>query len=436
MTDALLAARAVALDILRDVLRKSIPLDDSLDTHPDLNALEPRDRGFVRLLTATVLRRLGQIDALIDGALTNPGLLPKAVVHDVLRLGVAQLAFLGTPPHAAVDTSVGLVEANGNAPYKGLINAVLRRVSREGAALIKTQDAGRLNTPDWLWLSWRHAYGTARARGIVEAHLQEAPLDFTVKADPQGWAEKLEATLLPTGTLRRSAGGLVTELPGFAEGAWWVQDLAASLPVKLIGAVQAKRVYDLCAAPGGKTAQLCVAGADVVAVDRSAKRLERVSENLTRLGLKAELVTADAASWTPDVLADAVLLDAPCTATGAIRRHPDVLRLKSGEDVAKLARAQGRLLAHAVDLVKPGGTLVYCTCSIQPEEGEAQIERLLVKDSRVERAPITPDELAPDEPDRVAELINERGEVRSLPGMLAGLGGIDGFFVARLRRLE
>ena len=429
MTDASLAARAVALDLVREVLRKSVPLDDAFDAHPDLGALEPRDRGFVRLLVSTVLRRLGQIDALIEGSLAKPGL-PKAVVHDVLRLGTAQLVFLGTPAHAAVDTSVELAAARGAAPYKGLINAVLRRLSREGAELAKAQDAGRLNAPDWLWLAWRQAYGTARARGIVEAHLTEAPLDVTVKENPAAWAAALEAAILPTGTLRRPAGGAITELPGFAEGAWWVQDLAASLPAKLMGDVKGKRVYDLCAAPGGKTAQLCAMGADVVAVDRSARRLERVKENLARLHLTAELLAADVATWDPGAPADAILLDAPCTATGAIRRHPDVQRLKQPDDVAKLARAQGRLLAHAVDLLKPGGTLVYCTCSIQPEEGEAQIDRLITRDDRVERVPVTPDEL-----DGLAELINERGEVRSLPGMLADRGGIDGFFVARLRRL-
>jgi len=430
MTDAPLAARVVALDLLRDVLRKNLPFDDSFDAHPKLKELEPRDRGFVRMLVSTVLRRLGQIDALIFGCLDKPGL-PKAVVHDVLRLGAAQLVFLNTPAHAAVDTTVELAVASDAPQYKGLINAVMRRLAREGAEAAGHQDAGRLNTPDWLWLSWRQAYGTARARAIVEAHLNEAPLDITVKADPAAWAERLEATVLPTGSLRRAAGGSVTELPGFDEGAWWVQDLAASLPAKLMGDVKGKRVYDLCAAPGGKTAQLCAAGAEVIAVDRSAKRLERVRENLARLHLSAELVAADVATWDPGEPADAILLDAPCTATGAIRRHPDVQRLKTAEDVAKLSRAQGRLLAHAVDLLTVGGTLVYCTCSIQPEEGEAQIERLLTKDPRVERVPVTADEL-----DGLPEPINERGEVRSLPGMLADKGGIDGFFVARLRRLS
>ncbi len=431
MTDTTLAARGVALDLLRDVLRKSVPFDDAFDAHPDLAGLEPRDRGFVRVLVATVLRRLGQIDALIQSCLAKPGL-PKAAIHDMLRLGTAQLVFLNTPAHAAVDTAVELAASRNAAPYKGLINAVLRRIGREGPALAAQQDAGRMNTPDWMWLSWRTAYGTARTRAIVEAHLHEAPFDITVKGgDPAAWADRLEATLLPTGTLRRSAGGSVTELAGFDEGAWWVQDLAASLPAKLFGELAGKRVFDLCAAPGGKTAQMLAQGAGVVAIDRSAKRLERVAENLARLHLEAEVVTADAAAWEPGELADAVLLDAPCSATGAIRRHPDILRLKTPEDIAKLVKAQGRLLARAVDLVKPGGTLIYCTCSIQPEEGEAQITRLLARDGRVERLPVTADELG-----GLDELINEKGEVRSLPGMLEGLGGIDGFFVARLRRIS
>ncbi|KAA0597779.1 16S rRNA (cytosine967-C5)-methyltransferase [Azospirillum lipoferum] len=428
MIDTSLAARGVALDLLRDVLRKSVPFDDAFDAHPELAALQPRDRGFVRLLVATVLRRLGQIDEMIQASLVKPGL-PKAAIHDMLRLGTAQLVFLNTPAHAAVDTAVELAAARNAAPYKGLINAVLRRIGREGVEMAARQDAGRLNTPDWLWLSWRSAYGTARTRGIVEAHLHEAPLDITVKSDPAGWAERLGATLLPTGSLRRPPGGSVIELPGFEDGEWWVQDLAASLPAKLFGDLRGKRVFDLCAAPGGKTAQLVVQGAQVTAIDRSARRLERVTENLKRLRLEAEVLAADAATWEPETPADAVLLDAPCSATGAIRRHPDILRVKTPDDIAKLARAQSRLLARSVELVKPGGTLIYCTCSIQPEEGEAQVARLLEQDKRVERWPVTADELG-----GLSEPINEAGEVRSLPGMLGDLGGIDGFFVARLRR--
>lgn len=432
MTDVALESRGCALDMLREILRRGRPFDDAAEMLPALRGLEPRDRAFVHLLTATTLRRLGQIDAVLLSCLDKPGAPTKGDVLDLLRLGAAQLLFLGTPSHAAVDTSVALAAARKLQHYKGLVNAVLRRLAREGADMIKGQDAGRINTPDWLWLSWRQAYGVGAARAIVEENLNEAPLDFTVKAgDAAVWAEALEARIMPTGALRRPSGGSVTALPGFAEGAWWVQDMAAALPARLLGDVAGKRVFDLCAAPGGKTAQLAAAGAEVTALDRSAKRLERVTENLARLGLTARTVAADAAEWTPEdgALADAVLLDAPCTATGAIRRNPDVARLKTPEDVAKLARAQSRLLAHAVELVRPGGLLVYCTCSLQPEEGEAQIDRLLAADPRVERSPLVPAEVG-----GLAELINPRGELRTHPGMLREQGGIDGFFAARLRR--
>ncbi|WP_158047838.1 RsmB/NOP family class I SAM-dependent RNA methyltransferase [Skermanella pratensis] len=430
MTDSTLASRNAALDLLESVLRKKIPLDDAFDAHEGLDPLEPRDRGFVRLMVATVLRRLGQIDALVSTALTKPDPV-RAGVLDILRLGTAQLVFLDTPPHAAVDTSVAAAEQRGLQHYKGLINAVLRRVAREGADQARKQDAGRLNTPDWLWLAWRTAYGTPRTRGIVEANLIEAPLDLTAKGSPGDWAERLEGTVLPTGTIRRASGGQVADLPGYDEGAWWVQDAAAALPAKLFGDIRGKTLYDLCAAPGGKTAQLAAAGAEVTALDRSDRRLRRLSANLERLNLWAETLTTDAATWKPDRPADAVLLDAPCSATGAIRRHPDIPRLKSQEDVTKLAGAQRRLLAHAVDLVKPGGTLVYCTCSLQPEEGEQRIDHLLASGAPVERLPVDPGELG-----GLSELINERGEVRTLPGQLAELGGIDGFFIARLVRTK
>lgn len=422
-------ARAIVLDLLQDVLRRNVALDDAMEAHAGLKELAGRDRAFARLLVATVLRRLGQIDALIVETLKEPGL-PKAGVLDILRLGAAQLLFLGTPAHAAVGTAVALAEARGQQPFKGLINAVLRRLATEGAERMAGQDAGRLNTPDWLWLTWRKAYGTARTRAIVEAHLIEAPLDLTVRGDPAAWTDPLGAVVLPTGTLRRPAGGAVTELPGFAEGAWWVQDAAAALPARLFGDVAGQTVFDLCAAPGGKAAQLAAAGAHVVAIDRSERRLRRLGENMARLGLSVETVAADAITWTPPALADAVLLDAPCSATGAIRRHPDIQRLKKQEDVTKLAATQRRLLAHAVQFVRPGGLVIYCTCSLQPEEGEVQIDRLFARSgAMLERVPIDAAEVG-----GFAELINDRGEVRSLPCHLKDRGGIDGFFIARLRR--
>lgn len=425
MTDIDLAARGAALDLLEAVLRHATPLDEALDAHPGLGALAARDRAFAHAIAATVLRRLGQIDALIGHCL-DAGKRPKGDVVDILRVGTAQLLFLGTAPHAAVDTAVRLAEERRLTPFKGLVNAVLRRLGREGPDLVARQDAGRLNTPDWLWLAWRRAYGTARTRAIVEAHLAEAPLDLTIRADPALWAERLEATLLPTGSLRRPAGGGIAELPGFAEGAWWVQDAAAALPARLLGDVAGKRVVDLCAAPGGKTAQLAAAGARVVAVDRSARRLERLAANLKRLNLEAETVVGDAARWQPDAPADAVLVDAPCTATGTIRRNPDIQRLKTEDDVARLAAAQRRILSRAIEMVRPGGTIVYCTCSLQPEEGEHQIASLLAADDRVSRRPIDPAEIG-----GLAELVNPDGDLRTLPFME---GGMDGFFAARLTR--
>ena len=419
--------RAVALDLLAAVLVDKRLLDEALDATPALSRLEERDRAFVRLLVATVLRRLGQLDDLI-GRCLDKGLPNKARrAKDVLRLGAAQLLFLGTPPHAAIATSVDLVKGTPLAGFAGLINAVLRRLDREGRPWVEAQDAGRLNTPDWLWQSWVAAYGEDGTRAIATAHLSEAPVDITVAGDPVDWAERLEAEVLPTGSLRRKAGGDITALPGFAAGNWWVQDMAAALPARLLGDVKGKRVADLCAAPGGKALQLAVAGAQVTAVDRSARRLVRFQQNLERLKLAAEIVEADAAAWQPVEKFDAVLLDAPCTATGTLRRHPDGLRLKGPGDVAALADQQAALLRAALDMLKPGGTLVYCVCSLEPQEGEAQVERLLAADPGLRRAPITPAELG-----GLAELVTPAGDLRTLPCHLADRGGMDAFFAARL----
>ena len=420
-------ARSVAFDLVEAVLDRKRPLDLALEEHPGIGALSDRDRAFARTLVATTLRRLGQIDALVDHCLERP--LPRKArpVRTLLRLGVCQLLFLETPAHAAIDTTVSLARERGHGPHKALVNAVLRRLSREGRRLRDEQDAARLDTPEWLWKSWSAAYGEDTCRAVAEVHLGEPPLDLTPKKDAAGWAERLQGTVLPTGTVRCRSGGPVGRLPGFADGAWWVQDAAAALPARLLGDIAGRHVIDLCAAPGGKTAQLALAGARVTAVDRSPKRLERLSANLGRLGLEAETVVADANLWRPAEPAHAVLVDAPCTATGTIRRHPDIPRLKTPDEVAKLAALQARLLAAALAMVQPGGTVVYSTCSLQPEEGPAIVEALLSGGAPVSRVPITPGEIG-----GLAQLLTPEGDLRSLPSHLADEGGLDGFFAARI----
>ena len=420
-------ARQVALDLIGAVLRRKRPLDDAIEDNSPMAELSVRDRAFARLLVATVLRRLGQIDALIADCLNTPLAPRAALVHDILRLGVAQLLFLRTPPHAAVATSVDLAHARGFISHKGLVNAVLRRLSVEGQGRVERQDAARLNTPEWLWRSWSRAYGEEVAHAIGTAHLKEAPLDLTVRAEDQAWCEKLGAMILPTGSLRRTAGGSVTALPGYAEGAWWIQDAAAALPVRLFNGISGRHVVDLCAAPGGKTAQLASAGARVTAVDRSSRRLDRLVTNLNRLGMQVTAVAADALIWRPEEPVDAVLLDAPCTATGAIRRHPDVPHLKQPEDVARLAVVQENLLHAAVEMLRPGGTLVYCTCSLEPEEGPQRVEALLRSGAPVDRRPLNPGEI-----ETPSEWITAEGDLRTLPCHLAEFDGLDGFYAARL----
>jgi 16S rRNA (cytosine967-C5)-methyltransferase len=421
------SARRVALDVLGQVLgNPSQPFEEAFDSHPALEQLAVRDRAFARLLVTTVLRRLGQLDRTILPLLRYR---PKTLtITNMLRLGGAQLLFLSTPPHAAVSETVRLAK-EGQGREAPMLNAVLRKVASEGRALLAGQDEGRLNTPRWLFESWSAAYGEATAQAIALAHLAEPPLDLSVKRDAEHWADALGAEILPGGSLRRRAGGLVTELPGFEEGAWWVQDAAAALPARLLGDVRGRRVLDLCAAPGGKTAQLCAAGADVTAVERSPKRAEYLAGNLARLDLRAEIVVADANEWQAPAPFDSVLLDAPCSATGTIRRHPDIPWVKSPANLAHLTPAQDRLLHSAVRLTAPGGRLVYAVCSLQPEEGPERIAALLAGDPALARDPVGPEELA-----GLPVEVTAAGEVRTLPIHLADSGGMDGFYIARLRR--
>lgn len=432
-----LAARRIAADILDGVLHKHRTLDDQLDgaaAHPGLKALADRDRALMRRLVATILRRLGTLGHVLSRLLDRgiPTDAPRA--QSALLIGAAQILWMEVPDHAAVDLSVRLVQSDRRAAkYAGLVNAVLRRCAREGQPLIDEIESRALDVPPWLMARWVAHYGEANANAIAAAIGHEPPLDLTVKSDAAHWATRLHGEALPTGTVRTLLQGSVTMLPGFNEGQWWVQDAAAALPVRLFGDIEGRRIADLCAAPGGKTAQLIHNGAHVTALDRSPNRVARLRDNLARLRLEAQTLVADAAEWDGEgELFDGVLIDAPCTATGTIRRHPDVAWLKQQSDIDALTALQRRLLQRAVSLLKPGGTLVYCTCSLEPEEGEQAIAELLAGDSGVRRAPVAPTEVA-----GLSELISADGDLRTLPCHLPHpsdprLGGLDGFYAARL----
>ncbi len=429
-----LAARRIAAEILEDVLRRGRSLDEQFEAQPGLAALADRDRALVRRLVATVLRRLGTLRHLLSLFLQQgpPANAPR--VETALLIGAAQIFWLDVPDHAAVDLAVRTAQADRRAAhYAGLVNAVLRRIAKEGPQRLAQIDSADFDTPAWLMARWVRAYGAAAAREIARAHAQEPALDLTVKSDAESWAERLGGRVLPTGSVRAIASGRVSLLPGFAEGAWWVQDAAAAMPARLFGDLRGLRVADLCAAPGGKTAQLAHAGAQVTAVDRSENRLVRLRDNLKRLQLQAETITADATEWTAEAF-DAVLLDAPCSSTGTIRRHPDVPWLKREADIAALASLQQRLLDRAVTLLKPGGTLVYGVCSLEPEEGVDQVAALLQRQPGFQRRPISAPEVG-----GLAELLTPDGDLRTLPFHLPDpnpqLGGLDGFYAARLQRL-
>lgn len=424
------SARLVAFQILNDIFFQRKSMDEAFERAEDFPALEGRDRGFVRLLVTTVLKRQPDIDAALAKYLRDPiaELKPQQLVN-IFRLGIAQLAYLETKPHAAVSTSVDLAEEAGITHHKPLVNAVMRRLSTEGIAPKEPRDAGRANTPAWLWQTWMEDYGVEVALDIAAANLTESPVDFSVKKDAETWAKRLHADLLPSGSLRKQSAGFVPDLDGYAEGDWWIQNAAAALPAKLFGDLNGKTVVDLCAAPGGKTAQLAAAGATVTAVDRSSNRLARLRENLERLQLTAEIIAADGAVWQPKEKVDGVLLDAPCTATGTIRHQPDVLYLKDIRDQYKLAALQQRLLENALEMLKPGGILIYCTCSLQKAEGEKQIELFLSKKRPVTRLPVSSGEIG-----GMDAMINDNGEVRVLPFHWQEYGGLDGFFIARLRK--
>jgi len=429
-----LAPRRAAVAALGQVLDRARPLEDGLERAVAREGLASRERAFCRALATTTLRRLGGLEHIL--ARFVPRRLPRkaATARNALRLGLAQLLFMKVADHAAVDTSVELVaEARRPADraLKNLVNAVLRRALREREALQSELERDpALFLPETLTARWRRMYGAATRDAIVRACLSEPPLDVTVK-DPQdraAWARRLGADLLPTGSLRLKHAGAVEELSGFSDGAFWIQDAAAALPARLLAGSGA--VADLCAAPGGKTLQLAAqGGGPVTALDRSESRCARLRDNLARTGLSAEVVAADLLAWQPEGAFSRVLLDAPCTATGTLRRHPDAAWTREAADLASLTEIQRRLLDRAIQLLAPGGRLVYCVCSLEPEEGLDQVEAALAHHAGLTRAPIAAAEVP-----GLTEAITPQGDLRTLPCHWADAGGMDGFYIARLAR--
>lgn len=427
----------VASKLLSAAIDKKISLDGMLDPvhgNPAYKQLSDADRALARAILVTSLRHLPRLEAAISAMLDSP--LPEGAraLHHVLVVAAAQILHLDVPSHAVVDVAVEQANRDPrNRRFAKLVNAVLRRLAREKEAILE-QTASVSPVPEWFFERLADAYGIEAAREMAEAQLVPPTIDLTVKSDPEAWVERLQGRLLPTGSVRLPAfEGAVSSLPGYEDGEWWVQDAAASIPAKLFGDIRGKRIADLCAAPGGKTAQLAAAGAEVIAVELSANRLARLKENFTRLGLSAHLVQEDLFQFAPDELLDGVLLDAPCSSTGTTRRHPDVLWTKGPGDIAKLAALQAKMLRHAVKLVKPGGLIVFSNCSLDPLEGEQLVANLLAEDKGLKRVPVDPKDWP-----GLEEAVSAVGEFRTTPAMLPATegfpGGLDGFFASVLRR--
>jgi len=432
-TDEGQRTRLLAAMIIEDVLRRALPLDETLERALSDSGFDAGDKGLVRAIATVAIRHSGLIRKAIETRLAS-GAWPRAGRFPAIMMAAAaQILYLDVPDHAAVDTAVNLIGADKESrPFAKLANAVLRRIAREKDEILAAANPLADDTPLWLADRWIAHYGELKARAIAAAHGEEPSVDLSVKSDGSGWAERLDALKLPTGSLRLRGRDSIPSLLGYKEGAWWVQDAAAALPALLLNVKAGERVADLCAAPGGKTAQLAAAGAQVLAVDRSAQRMKRFRENMDRLGLTVETRIADATKLEAGPF-DAILLDAPCSATGTIRRHPDVAWNKSEADLGKLTALQARLLDRAADMLKPNGRLVYCTCSLEPEEGERQIDAFLARHPEMERDPVREDEIA-----GIADLLSPEGDIRTTPDLWPDadprLAGLDGFFAARLRR--
>jgi len=427
--------RLAAHAALCDILVHNLALDTALPRQLD-RLSDPRDRGFCHQLVLTVLRHHGGLAAVVATLLERPLPAKAKPVEILIELGLAQQLFLDVPDHASIDTTVALTGHLPFSRHRGLVNAVLRRAQRERPRIDAMIAQPAVNVPGWLRARWTARFGAETTDQIALANLSEPPLDLSVTGNPDDWAVKLDAHVVAGQTVRRRTGA-VTALPGYDTGDWWVQDAAAALPARLLPLPDTGPVIDLCAAPGGKTVQLAAAGAVVIAVDRSARRLRRLHENLARLSLHATVVEADAATWQPEEPVGAILLDAPCSATGTIRRRPDIPWTKSDADVASLAKLQHALLRNAAGQLRPGGVLVYSVCSLEEDEGPGQIAQLLGDDATLERLPVTEAELglpALSATSGAIPAVLPDGDVQTLPCHMKDAGGMDGFFISRLRK--
>lgn len=427
-------ARRVAVRTLMAVTLKARPFDIAIDEMAAAAKLSSRDRSFAFNLVMLSLRQLGVLRHILS-ILLDRGLPKNATwTEAALVTGLAQILFLRTADHAAVNETVALIKSlsGKESGFSGLVNAVLRQaIKRRDSLLKEVANLPEKNLPDWLQQSWSKAYGHETMQAIARSLASNPPLDVSLKTglDRDEWAKVLDAKTLPTGSLRRASGD-VPSLPGYSDGHWWVQDMAAAIPATLLGDIDGKHVLDLCAAPGGKTMQLAARGAKVTSVDRNKNRLKRLHANLKRTKLSADVITADAAAFEPTSPVDHILLDAPCSATGTLRRNPDVIWNKQPQDVQKLSALQARILQHAFELLPAGGTLVYCVCSLESAEGPDQIEAFLADTMHARRTPLSPADVG-----GVNELITPHGDLLCLPSIMSDEGGMDGFYAARLTKV-
>ena len=429
MTDHL-DSRVASFYILKKILDEGNTIEGALDSLS--HKINMSDRGCIRHLVTTTIRRLGQLDKIINHMTkTKLGNTQMAVRH-VLRLGITQLLFMEVPAYAAVDSSVGMIETKLSKKLQYLknpVNAILRNVDRDREQLLKKFGNTRLNFPKWLLKSWDARFGNAIVKEMIAVCLEEAPLDITIKPQlkSEDWANSLQGKVVRENTVRLEKSGKINDLAGYHEGEWWVQDITATLPASLLGAKEDDTLWDLCAAPGGKTAQSAAKGIAVTAVDMSHKRLKRLEENMKRLNLNVDVITSDVLNFKPSVKADYILLDAPCSSTGTVRRHPEILHSRQPQEVKELVNLQSEMLDHVSSIMKKGSILVYSVCSMEQEEGPDQINALLQRDRSLKRKEILKEELV-----GLEQAILETGDVQTLPHFIEG--GMDGFFIARLEK--